>query len=138
MSDPQNPPISAPTTDDQPAPRPTNIRPFAIGFFVLGVLVLVGGIAKFIAGGIGTGAALCFFGIVLFAFSFIPLPNLPESEPPLSFISRITGVFFEPSRVFRNVRIYPAWVAPFAVIVILSAVYSFCFTQRVTPEKIVN
>ena len=138
MSDPQNPPISAPLTDDQPAPRPTNIRPFAIGFFVLGVLVLVGGIAKFIAGGIGTGAALCFFGVVLFAFSFIRLPKLPESEPPLSFISRLTGVFFEPSRVFRNIRIYPAWVAPFAVIVILSAVYSFCFTQRVTPERIVN
>ena len=138
MSDPLNPPISAPLTDDQPAPRPTNVRPFAIGFFALGVLVVGGGIAKFIPGGIGTGAALCFFGVLLFALSFIRLPNLPQSEPPMSFISRITGIFFEPTRVFRNVRIYPAWVAPFAVIVVLSAVYSFCFTQRLTPERIVN
>jgi len=138
MSDPQNPPISAPSTDAQPAPRPTNLRPFAIGFFVLGVLVLVGGIAKFVPGGIGTGAALCFFGVLLFALSFIPLPQLPDSEPPMSFISRLTGVFFEPTRVFRNIRIHPAWVAPFAMIVVLSAVYTFCFTQRVTPERIVN
>jgi len=138
MSDPQNPPISAPSTDDQPAPRPTKIRPVAIGFFVLGVLVLVGGIAKFIAGGIGTGAALCFFGVLLFALSFIRLPNLPETEPPMSFLARLTGMFFEPTRVFRNVRIHPAWVAPFAAVVVLSAVYTFCFTQRVTPERIVN
>ena len=142
MSEPYNPGVSGSSSilgqTHERAPRPTKIRPYAIGFFVLGLLVLVGGIAKLVAGGLGTGAALCFFGVLLFALSFIPLPQLPDSEPPMSFLSRLMGVFFEPTRVFRNIRVHPAWVAPFAVIVVLSAVYTFCFTQRVTPERIVN
>lgn len=136
MSEPQNSPLSSDT--QAPAPRPTKLRPFAIGFFVLGLLVVGGGVAKFIPGGLGSGGALCFFGVLLFALSFIRLPQVTDAEPPMSFVSRLTGMFFEPTRVFRNVRVHPAWVAPFAVIVVLSAVYTFCFTQRVTPERIVN
>ena len=120
------------------APRPTKLRPVAIGIIVLGLIVLVGGFANFIPGGKSTGAAICFLGIVLMAFSFIPLPAVPEAEEPLSFFDKLTGVFFEPSRVFRNLRYHPRWVGAFAIICVLTAIYSFAFVQRITPERIVD
>ncbi len=120
------------------APRPTKLRPFGIVFAVLGLLILVGGIAKVIPGGISTGAALCFFGMYLFADSFIPLPVIPQSEPPLSLFERVTGIFYEPSRVFRNLRVHPHWVGAFVIIFVLTAIYSFSFVQRITPERIVE
>src|SRR5436190_5638415 len=121
-----------------PAPRPTKLRIPAIVLIVLGLAICGGGIAKIISGGIGTGAAVAFLGIVLVALSFVPLPVIEATEAPLSPLQRLTGIFFEPTRVFRNLRIYPRWVAPYIAIVILSAVYTFAFTQRVTPERIVN
>ena len=120
------------------APRPVKLRPFAIGLFVLGLIVLVGGIAKFIAGGVSTGGALCFGGILLFVLSLIPLPVVRESEEPLSFVEKVTGIFFEPGRVFRNLRSHPGWIGAFLIIAALSLVYSFAFVQRITPERIVE
>ena len=63
--------FQAPPPPPEPtrAPRPTNLRPVAIGVFVVGLIVLVGGIAKFIPGGTSTGAAICFLGVLLMAFS---------------------------------------------------------------------
>jgi Yip1 domain len=106
--------------------------------FVLGILFVGGGIAKFVAGGLGTGAALCFFGIVLFALSFIPLPPVGEEERPLSWFEKITGVFYEPARVFRNLRAYPLWIGAFLTIWVLATIYSTAFIQRITPERIVD
>jgi hypothetical protein len=105
---------------------------------VLGLIVVGGGAAKCISGGLTTGAAICFFGIVLIALSFVPLPAIPEPEAPLSFFEKLAGVFFEPSRVFRNLRAHPHWVGAFAVMCVLSAIYSFAFVQRITPERIVD
>ena len=70
---PPPPPDSAPR-----APRPTKLLPIAIGVIVLGVIVLVGGIAKFIPGGIGTGGAICFAGVLLLALSFVRLTVIAE------------------------------------------------------------
>lgn len=120
------------------APRPVKLRPFAIGIIVIGAIIIGGGIAKFIPGGIGTGAAVAFFGILLLAFSFIPLPVIPEAEPPLPFFERISGIFYEPSRVFRNLRAHPHWVGAFVIISVLTAVYWLAFVQRITPERIVD
>jgi hypothetical protein len=131
------PPPPMPQAPPQ-APRPTAQRPIAIGLFVVGLIVCIGGIAKFIPGGIGTGLALVAFGIALFGLSFVPLPVLDHDEAPMSPLQKLTGIFFEPSRVFRNLRIYPRWVAAYLVVVVLSAIYTFAFTQRVTPERIVN
>jgi hypothetical protein len=114
------------------------LRPFAIAFFVLGLLVLGAGAAKIVPAGISTGAAICFFGILLFVFSFIPLPVVPDAEAPLSFFDRITGIFYEPSRVFRNLRAHPHWVGTFVILLVLSTIYSFAFVQRITPERIVE
>lgn len=120
------------------APRPARLRPIAIGVAALGLLVLVGGVAKFIPGGVSTGAALAFFGVVLIAMSFIPLPVIPEKDQPLSLIDKVAGVFYEPSRVFRNLRDHPHWIGAFLIIGVLTAIYSFAFVQRITPERIVD
>lgn len=132
------PPPPPEVTEKPRAPRPTKLRPVAIALIVLGLIVVGGGAAKFISGGLTTGAAICFFGIVLIALSFVPLPAVPEPEAPLSFFEKLTGVFFEPSRVFRNLRAHPHWVGAFAVMCVLSAIYSFAFVQRITPERIVD
>lgn len=131
------PPPPMPETTPR-ALRPVKLRPFGIAFFVIGLLVMGAAIPRVIPGSIGTAAALCFFGILLFAFSFIPLPVIPNEEAPLSFFDRITGIFYEPSRVFRNLRLHPQWVGPFVVVIVLSAIYTFAFVQRITPERIVD
>lgn len=131
------PPPSPPV--EPAAPRPLHLRKPAIIVFALGLLIVIGGVAKFIPGGIGTGGALCFWGVVLFAFSFIRLPKPAPDEPaPLSAFQRIAGVFYEPSRVFKNLRSHPRWLAGLLVIALLSIAYSVAFTQRLTPERIVN
>jgi hypothetical protein len=143
MSAPQDPGFQAPpppvTPEAEPqAPRATKLRPISIGVFVLGLIFLVGGIAKFLAGGIGTGLALCFFGVLTFALSFIRLPLAGEEERPLSWFEKITGVFYEPARVFRNLRSYPFWMGAFLTIWVLTTIYSTAFIQRTTPERIVD
>jgi hypothetical protein len=143
MSAPHDPGFQAPpppvTPEAEPqAPRATKLRPISIGVFVLGLIFLVGGIAKFLAGGIGTGLALCFFGVLTFALSFIRLPLAGEEERPLSWFEKITGVFYEPARVFRNLRSYPFWMGAFLTIWVLTTIYSTAFIQRTTPERIVD
>lgn len=127
------PPDAAPR-----APRPTKLRPFAIGIAVIGVIVCVGGIAKMIPGGVSTGAALGFLGVLILALSFIPLPATGETERPLSVFEKASGVFYEPSRIFRNLRDHPNWVGAYLIICVLTAVYSTAFIQRITPERIVE
>ena len=129
-------PIAAPR-----APRPTKLRPIAIALIVIGLIVAVLGIPKLgplIAGGIVTGLILAVGGIILFAFSFLPLPTTTGDEEPLPFFAKLTGIFFEPSRVFRNLRVHPHWVGAYAVVVVLSVIYTFAFVQRITPERIVD
>ena len=142
MSDPnqgfQAPPPPA-TLAGEKAPRPTKIIPYAIGIFVIGVIVCVLGIAKVVTGGIGTGIAFAFWGVLLFAFSFIPLPQTKgDEEPAMSGLQKVMGIFFEPTRVFRNLRAHPHWLAVFLVIAIINAAYASAFVQRLTPERIVD
>ena len=128
-----------PSIESKPrGPRPTKLLAIGIGIAVLGALVTVGGIAKLIPGGVSTGAAVGFFGILMVVFSFIRLPYIPETERPLSLLEKATGVFYEPSRVFRNLRDHPHWVGAFVIIAVLTAIYSFAFIQRITPERIVD
>jgi hypothetical protein len=134
---PPPPPVTAPVVPT--APRPTKLRPVAFGLIGIGVALALAGILKFLPGGIGTGIFFAFWGILLIAFSFIPLPVTGgASEPPMSAIEKLAGIFYEPSRVFKNLRTHPYWLAPFLVIALASAVYSFAFVQRLTPERIVE
>ena len=120
------------------APRPTRLRPVAIGLFVLGLLAIGLGVGKVLPGGIGTGAALALFGILLFALSFVRLPLPDPNEPPISGVQKVLGIFYEPTRVFRNLRSYPYWLAAFLVIGSLNVVYENVFFYRMTPQRIVD
>jgi len=142
MSDPNQfqppPPPGAPQLPSA-GPRPAKLRPVAIGLAVAGLLILVGGIAKILPGGFFTGLAFLFWGLLLVGLSFIRLPDESVSdEPPMSPVQKVLGVFYEPTRVFRNLRAHPRWVAAFLVIVFAQAIYTVAFVQRVTPERIVN
>lgn len=142
--------MSAPNEDFQPpppppmpvekpaAPRATKLRPFGLAFFVIGLILVVTGITKVVPGGLQTGAMLGILGVVFVAFSFIRLPSVSESEGPLPFFDKVTGIFYQPAHVFRNLRSHPHWVGAFLVIVVLTAIYSFAFVQRITPERIVE
>ena len=133
------PPPPPPMPEAEPrAPRPVKLRPVAIALAVLGLIVLGGGFAKFIPGGISTGLVLIVGGILLFLLSLIPLPVVREPEEPLSFVEKAAGIFYEPARVFRNLRSQPHWIGAFAIVVVLSWIYSFAFVQRITPERIVD
>lgn len=133
------PPPPPPPIVEPKAPRPVKLRPVAIGLFVLGLLLAVAGIAKFLPGGIGTGAAFAFWGILLFVLSLIPLPQTKgDEEPPMSGVQKVVGIFFEPTRVFRNLRAHPYWLAAFLVVAIANVVYSTAFVTRLTPEVIVE
>lgn len=135
----QPPPPPSPPLGEPPAPRPLHLRKPAIVLFVIGLLIAAGGIAKFIPGGIGTGAAVAFWGVLLFALSFVRLPKTgPDAPPPMSAMQRLLGVFYEPSRVFTNLRSHPKWLAGLLLIAVLSIAYAAAFTQRLTPERIVN
>src|SRR5215475_4275294 len=97
----QPPPPPPIPLEEPPAAKPTAQRPVAIGLFVIGLIVAIGGIAKFISGGIGTGLALAALGIALFGLSFVSLPVVVgDEEGPMSPVQKLTGIFFEPSRVF--------------------------------------
>ena len=120
------------------APRPTKLRPIAVAFFVIGLIIVGLSIAKVLPGVIGSGAALAVLGIVFFALSFVPLPQIENADPPMSPVQKLLGIFFEPSNVFRNLRAHPRWVAPYVLVTLLSIVYTVAFTQRLTPERIVN
>lgn len=143
MSAPQDPNFQAPPPPATPKAEPqssraTELRPYAIGVFVLGLIFVAGAIARLLSGGYGTGGALCFFGILLFALSFIRKPGLPETERPLSWFEKVTGIFYEPTRVFRNLRIHPNWMGAFLAIWVLTTIYSTAFIQRITPERITD
>ncbi len=132
----QPPPPQAPI--EPPARRPKQLLIVGIVVAVLGAIVLLGGLFRFIPGGTSTGGSVLFLGVVLSGLSFIPLPRVPDSEPPISPIGKVTGMFFEPSTVFRNLRVHPHWLIAFILVTTLSVIYTFAFVQRVTPERIVN
>ena len=121
------------------APRPVHLRLPAAVLFGIGLLAIISGVIKILPGGILTGAALAFWGILLFAFSFIRLPQTAGAEEaPLSGIARVAGIFYEPTRVFKNLRAHPRWLAALIVIGVFSGAYQAAFMQRLTPERIVD
>ncbi len=115
-------------------------RIVGIIIFVLGILLLVGGSMRLLPGGRvwgSTGLFAALIGAVVFGLSFIRRHQpAPDAPPPLSPAERITGVFYDPARVFGNLRHHPRWLAAFLVIALCMVLYSVAFTQRLTPEVI--
>jgi hypothetical protein len=141
MSDPnqefQAPP-PPPIIGEPERQRPVNLLWAGIALVVLGIIVLIGGIANFIPGGLGTGGAICALGVLFVGLSFTSLPNVPDAPAPMSTIGRLTGIFFEPTNVFRNLRAHPRWLAAILIMGCLNAAYLAAFYQRLTPERIVD
>ena len=136
---PPPPPMTPPMPKEEPpAPRPAKLMIAGIVVFVLGLLLVIATVAKLVTGTIAAGGFVCLAGVVMVALSFIRLPSVPQKEGPLSLGQKVTGIFFEPSRVFRNLREHPHWVGAYLIICVLTAVYSFAFVQRITPERIVD
>jgi len=141
MSDPNQefqPPPPPVVAVEPERPRPVKLLWAGIALIVLGIIIVIGGIASFIPGGIGTGLSLCALGILLGALSFARLPVVPDAPPPMSTFERLAGIFYEPTSVFRNLRAHPRWLAAILIIGVLNAAYITAFTRRITPERIIN
>src|SRR5690348_7843848 len=124
MSDPNQEfqPPPPPTIQAEPErKRPTNLMWAGLALVVVGIIVLIGGIASMIVGGTGTGLALCALGVLFFALSFARLPNVPDAPPPMGTVGRLTGIFFEPSAVFQNLRAHPRWLAAILIAGLINA-----------------
>lgn len=105
--------------------------------FVIGLLLLVLGILKVAPSAVQPGGFALFLGLIVFGLSFIRRGEVAENAPPpLSPVERITGIFYEPKRIFENLHFHPRWLAGFLVIAIVSAIYHVAFVQRLGPEII--
>lgn len=145
MSDPNQefhvppPPAVEPEPERQ---RPTYLMWAGIALVVLGILFLTLIIVTLGVTGITvhatTGGAICGLGILLFIFSFIPMPVVANPPPKMSTIQTLTGIFFEPTSVFRNLRAHPRFVAAVLLAGLLNGIYVAAFVHRVTPERIIN
>jgi Yip1 domain len=106
--------------------------------FAAGILLVVAALLK-VPVGFGPGAALCALGIALFGLSFVPRgEEISDAPAPMSFFDKLTGIFFEPSAVFRNLRAHPRWLFALLLTTLLSFAYATAFTYRLTPERIVS
>lgn len=115
-------------------------RTYSYIVFGVGVLLCVAGAIKVLPGGLPSGGAAAFLGLVMFGLSFIPRSAAAEdaSAPEMGDAQRLTGVFFEPSNAFRSLRPRPSWLLPVVIIAVLGFAYSTAFTMRLTPERIVS
>lgn len=122
--------------------RPTYLMWAGIALFVLGLVLMGVIIAVFGVPGIAihasTAGALCALGILFVAFSFIRIPVVPNPPPRMSTVATLTGIFFEPANVFRNLRAHPRFMAAVIIAGLLNGVYVAAFVHRVTAERIIN
>src|SRR2546429_4734515 len=120
--------------------RPSNLMFAGITLVVIGIVVAVLGLPmiNLVVGGIGTGLSVCALGILFFGFSFMRLPAIENAPPKMSTAATLSGIFFEPTNVFRNLRAHPQWLAAILLAGIMNAAYATAFVHRLTPERIIN
>jgi hypothetical protein len=144
MSDPnqnfQAPPPPSAADPEAERQRPANLMWAGAGLIVIGIIIVVLGIPglALITGGIGTGASVCCLGILFIGFSFMRLPAVKDPPPKMSAAATLTGIFFEPTNVFRNLRAHPQWLGAILLVGIVNGAYSVAFNHRLTPERIIN
>jgi hypothetical protein len=113
-------------------------RTYTYIVFGVGVLLVVAAVLK-LPVNYGPGIALAFLGIVMFGMSFIPRAETPADAPaPMSPAQRVTGIFFEPSSVFRDLRAHPHWLLGLVLFTLFTFAYATAFTYRLTPERIIS
>jgi Yip1 domain len=112
-------------------------RIVGIVVFAVGLLLLLSHILGLIPGIKWLGIFGMFIGAACFGLSFIPQPAPGANAPaPLSAADRVTGVFYDPEPVFKNLKHYPRWLAAFVVLVVFGVGYQFAVMQRVGPERL--
>ncbi|MDT4898098.1 MAG: hypothetical protein QOH25_3175 [Acidobacteriota bacterium] len=105
--------------------------------FAVGLILLLSHVLGLIPGIKWLGIFGMFIGAACFGLSFIPQPAPGANAPnPLSAADRVTGVFYEPEPVFRNLKHYPRWLAAFLVLVVFGVGYQLAVIQRLGPERI--
>jgi hypothetical protein len=108
-----------------------------IALAVIGLGLLIASFATPALGPLrSSGGGALFLGLVGIGLSFVKPPNLDEPVAPMPFGARLAGMFFEPSKVFQNLRVHPRWVLAVALGAAAFGVYQFEFVRRVTPEVI--
>lgn len=115
-------------------------RIIGIVIFAVGILLILSVFLRIMPGGavwINTGFLAVVAGAAVFGLSFVKPPQ-PEADapPPLPPAERIAGVFYEPARIFQNLRHHPRWLAAFLVVALSAVLYQVAFVQRVTPDAI--
>jgi hypothetical protein len=112
-------------------------RIVAIAVLVVGVLLLIAGVMKILPGAAGSGGALAFLGVVMLGLSFIRRDAAGTDDvPPMSEGEKISSVFYEPARVFQELRLRPYWGTAFLIIALSVAIYQFAYTQRIGAETL--
>jgi len=60
----------------------------------------------------------------------------PGGQPAkMSELARLAGVLWEPGGAFKDIAAHPRWWPPLAIIIVLSLVFSYTFSQRVGYER---
>ncbi|HEY5838406.1 MAG TPA: YIP1 family protein [Pyrinomonadaceae bacterium] len=141
MSDPNqefHAPPPPPIQTEPERQRPTWLMWTGIALFVIGLLIVGLGLLGVLPGMASSGGSVCALGILFFAFSFMRLPAIPDAPPRMSTVQTLVGIFFEPTRVFRNLRAHPQWLAAIFIAGILSGAYINTFHYRLTPDRVVG
>jgi len=53
-------------------------------------------------------------------------------------VSRISGVFFEPTKTFTDIARRPSWLLPMILVILASMAASFVISQRITWDRVVR
>lgn len=112
-------------------------RIVAIAVLVVGLLLLITGAMKILPGTTGGGGALVLLGLVMVGLSFIRREAAAaDDRPPMSEAEKIGAIFYEPARVFQELRLRPYWGTAFLIIALSTGVYQLAYTQRIGAETI--
>jgi hypothetical protein len=112
-------------------------RIVAIVVLVVGLLLLIAGVMKILPGATSGGAGLTFLGLLMLGLSFVRRDAAgTDDQPPMSETEKIASVFYEPARVFQELRVRPYWGTAFLIIALSVAVYQFAYAQRIGADTI--
>jgi len=62
----------------------------------------------------------------------------PDTQPAISPVGRIVGVFFSPKQTFADIVRKPGWVLPLVLITVLSVGGSFAINQRINWREFIS
>jgi hypothetical protein len=103
----------------------------------IGLLVAVLSVLKILPALTSTGVLLILLGGLIIGLSFISKPD-SEDAPRMSAFETLTGIFYAPTEVFRNLRRHPRWLAAVLIMSVVSTIYFNAFLYRLTPERVAN